>query len=245
MLFRILVVSPQTIGSMHTEIATWNTQSTDTSLGNFPHENVYVKPRFVKLCFAMMSGRLIPTTPSINKDRAHLSWSINSRHWTYGFRSRVKRDGERVHTDPRWQLHRKTQLFAHYMCKGRWRILTIALMCGKLVFDECTVPYWRGTLTILWSDEREGSRSTRWRQRSRRPEHRRLEERVPTMVTTRANDETDGLTTQSPFCHLPLTMLTTKSTKKLWWLDLKDTQKKLIRRHQLMAQTCLRQTLSK
>ena len=72
------------------------------------------------------------------------------------------------------------------------------------------------------------------------PEHRRLEERVPTMVTTRANDETDGLTTQSPFCHLPLTMLTTESTKKLWWLDLKDTQIKLIRRHQLMAQTCLR-----
>ena len=115
-----------------------------------------------------------------------------------------------------------------------------ALMCGKLVFDECTVPYWRGTLTILWSDEREGSRSTRWRQRSRRPEHRRLEERVSTMVTTRANDETDGLTTQSPLCHLPLTMLTTESTKKLWWLDLKDTQIKLIRRHQLMAQTCLR-----
>ena len=72
------------------------------------------------------------------------------------------------------------------------------------------------------------------------PEHRRLEERVPTMVTTRANDETDGLTTQSPFCHLPLTMLTTKSTKKLWWLDLKDTQIKLIRRHQLMAQTFMR-----
>ena len=110
----------------------------------------------------------------------------------------------------------------------------------KVSFWWCTVPYWRGTLTILWSDEREGSRSTRWRQRSRRPEHRRLEERVPTMVTTRANDETDGLTTQSPFCHLPLTMLTTKSTKKLWWLDLKDTQIKLIRRHQLMAQTCLR-----
>ena len=33
------------------------------------------------------------------------------------------------------------------------------------------------------------------------PEHRRLEERVPTMVTTRANDETDGLTTQSPPVH--------------------------------------------
>ena len=189
-----------------------------------------------------MSGRLIPTTPSINKDRAHLSWSINSRHWTYGFRSRVKRDGERLRTDPRWRLHRKTQLFAHYMCKGRRRILTIALLCGKVSFwwIWCTVPRWRGTLTILWSDEREGSRSTRWRQRSRSPEHRRLEERVSTMVTTRANDETDGLTTQSPLCHLPLTMLTTESTKKLWWLDLKDTQIKLIRRHQLMAQTCLR-----
>ena len=44
-------------------------QSTDTSLGNFPHEIVYVKPRFVKLCFAMMSGRLIPQTPGINKGR--------------------------------------------------------------------------------------------------------------------------------------------------------------------------------
>ena len=32
-------VSPNN-GSMHTEIATWNTQSTDTSLGNIPHENV-------------------------------------------------------------------------------------------------------------------------------------------------------------------------------------------------------------
>ena len=99
-------------------------------------------------------------------------------------------------------------------------------MWGKVSFwcIWCTVPYWRGTLTILWSDEREGSRSTRWRQRSRSPEHRRLEERVSTMVTTRANDETDGLTTQSPLCHLPLTMLTTESTKKLWWLDLEDTQ---------------------
>ena len=47
------------------------------------------------------------------------------------------------------------------------------------------------------------------------PEHRRLEERVSTMVATRANDETDGLTTQSPLCHLPLTMLTTESTMKL------------------------------
>ena len=37
----------------------------------------------------------------------------------------------------------------------------------KVSFWWCTVPYWRGTLTILWSDEREGSRSTRWRQRSR------------------------------------------------------------------------------
>ena len=92
-------------------------------LETFPMRMFYVKPRFVKLCFAMMSGRLIPTTSSINKDRAHLSWSINSRHWTYGFRSRVKSDGERVHTDLRWILHRKTQLFAHLMCTGEefWR----------------------------------------------------------------------------------------------------------------------------
>ena len=42
-------------------------------------------------------------------------------------------------------------------------------MCRKVSFwwIWCTVPRWSGTLTILWSDEREGSRSTRWRQHSR------------------------------------------------------------------------------
>ena len=184
-----------------------------------------------------MSGRLIPTTPSINKDRAHLSWSINSRHWTYGFRSRVKRDGERLQTDPRWQLHRKTQLFAHLMCTGR--ILTKPYV-WKVSFwwMHSTILTWYTNHSLKWWKRRKSFNSMT--STFQGPEHRRLEERVPTMVTTRANDETDGLTTQSPFCHLPLTMLTTKSTKKLWWLDLKDTQIKLIRRHQLMAQTCLR-----
>ena len=106
-----------------------------------------------------MSGRLIPTTPSINKDRAHLSWSINSRHWTYGFRSRVKRDGERLQTDPRWKLHRKTQLFAHLMCTGEefWRSPNV----WKVSFwwMHSTILTWYTNHSLKWWERRKSFNS--------------------------------------------------------------------------------------